>query len=292
MASLEAKKIISQIYFNVLKKFSLRTRLKLEFLRKHRRFLNLDCPSSYSEKIAWRKLVDRDPRLPYWSDKVKVKEIVAKEVGEKYLLPNLWVGKDPREIPLEELPRPYVIKTSNGSGVNIFVHEHQQIVTKIIREKVSANLNNQFFQHTDEWPYSHIEPRIIAEPIMLDFYRRLPVDYKFHVFGGKAAFIQVDVGRFKNHSRVFYGTSWNRQSFSLYYPLMKEEHPRPFVLEEMINVAEKLGRNFHYVRIDLYDFMNSVVFGEATFFPGAGYLRFNPSQIDSQWGALWDLSYQ
>ena len=65
--------------------------------------------------------------------------------------------------------------------------------------------------------------------------------------------------------------------------------PRPEVLGEMIAVAELLGANFHYVRIDLYNIMNKVIFGEATFFPGAGYLHFKPHKIDYQWGSLWDL---
>jgi len=283
------RNLISPVYFGMLKHLSLKHRLQVEFLRKHNRFPNLDLPKTYSEKIAWRKLVDRDQRLPAWSDKVKVKELVASKIGDKYTLPNLWVGRNPGDIPLNELTRPYVIKTSNGSGGVIFIREGQTIFAENIRNKVKKHIDDPFATHTDEWPYGKISPRILVEPMLLEHHGALPVDYKFHVFSGKARYIQVDVGRFHNHRRDFYDSTWKKQSFELKHPMLERSLPRPELLGEMIAVAELLGTNFHYVRIDLYSVMNKVFFGEATFFPGAGYLHFNPSKIDYQWGSLWDL---
>ena len=281
--------LISPVYFGMLKHLSLKHRLQVEFLRKHNRFPNLDLPETYSEKIAWRKLADRDQRLPIWSDKVKVKELVASKIGSKYTLPNLWMGRNPGDIPLNELAKPYVIKTSNGSGGVTFIREGQPIFAEKTRKEVKAHLDNPFATHTDEWPYGKISPRIIVEPMLLEHHGALPVDYKFHVFSGKTQFIQVDVGRFHNHRRDFYDPTWKKQSFELKYPMLDRSLPRPEVLGEMIAVAELLGAHFHYVRIDLYNVMNKVIFGEATFFPGAGYLHFKPQKIDYQWGSLWDL---
>ncbi len=289
MLNAKARSMFSPFYFNMLKHFPLTSRLKIEFFRKHRRFLNLVAPATYNEKIAWRKLYDRDPRLPLWSDKIEVKKIVSRIIGKEFVLPDLWVGEDSEEIPLKELSRPYVIKTSNGSGTNIFVKEDDDVSNGYIIKKLKSYLKVQLANRTDEWPYALITPQILVEPMLLDAENFFPVDYKFHVFNGKVIYIQVDVGRFKDHRRSFYDLDWQKQPFSVRYPLIGGDYPQPPNLEEMIQIAQKLGKEFHYVRIDLYDIMDRVIFSEATFFPGAGYLRFKPQEMDYEWGGLWEL---
>ena len=49
-----------------------------------------------------------------------------------------------------------------------------------------------------------------------------------------------------------------------------DELVKPLMLDEAIQVAEKLAKPFPFVRVDLYLSHNAVYFGELTFTPAAG----------------------
>ena len=56
----------------------------------------------------------------------------------------------------------------------------------------------------------------------------------------------------------------------------------------MTEVSEALGREFDFIRVDLYDVEGSVWFGELTPYPGGGLDPFDP-RLDRELGALWVL---
>jgi len=56
----------------------------------------------------------------------------------------------------------------------------------------------------------------------------------------------------------------------------------------MIKVAEILGNDFDFIRVDLYCLQNSrIVFGEMTLAPEAGWGNFSPKEWDINLGQLW-----
>ena len=62
---------------------------------------------------------------------------------------------------------------------------------------------------------------------------------------------------------------------------------KPKNLEKMLWIAEKLSKNFEYVRVDLYNPNGVIKFGEMTFTP-AGGLDDMPENFDKYLGGLWD----
>ena len=54
----------------------------------------------------------------------------------------------------------------------------------------------------------------------------------------------------------------------------------------MCMVAEILSKDFPFVRVDLYYIKGKVYFGELTFYPWSGYVKFSPEEFDYQLGAL------
>ena len=58
--------------------------------------------------------------------------------------------------------------------------------------------------------------------------------------------------------------------------------------EHVIWAAERLSKDFDFVRIDLYD-AERPFFGEATFVPGSGFERFSDAAIEEELGGLWVL---
>jgi hypothetical protein len=77
--------------------------------------------------------------------------------------------------------------------------------------------------------------------------------------------------------------------FGLEYPIEGRALPRPMGLDEMIEIAKKLSKQFPFVRCDLYDCKGKVYFGELTFYPEKGTGRFNPHQADNDVGAMLSL---
>jgi len=91
----------------------------------------------------------------------------------------------------------------------------------------------------EDW-YSAISPKIMVEEYLADAVHGVPLDYKFWVFHGVVEFVQVDLGRFSNHTRSMYDRRWNRQPWSVHYPLGPDVQ-RPKSLDRMIEMAECLA---------------------------------------------------
>jgi hypothetical protein len=57
----------------------------------------------------------------------------------------------------------------------------------------------------------------------------------------------------------------------------------------MINLAEKIGAQFDFVRVDLYAPPQGILFGEVTFYPCAGTEAFIPKDWDNKFGEPWRI---
>jgi len=263
--------------------------IALDHRRHHGRIPNLLSPHTFNEKIQWMKLFNRDQRLPVYADKIAVKKVIAGKLGDDWMIPTLWSGDDPGKIPFAELTPPYVIKTNQGSGTNYFVHRGEDVELDKIRGLVGKWLRSNQGIYCYEWHYLAIRAGILIEPI-LTVAGKMPPDFKFYVFNGKAHFIEVDIDRFTDSRNMFFDTNWQRQQFSLgRRPRACIEIRRPPHLSNMIAAAEAIGGEFSFARVDLYDLPQGPKFGEVTFFPGGGQEVFNPPEVDRLFGDLWKL---
>ena len=62
---------------------------------------------------------------------------------------------------------------------------------------------------------------------------------------------------------------------------------RPAGYDRMLEIAAALGKEFDFVRVDLYDVDGHVYFGELTHYPGGGLVRIRPRAFDRALGDLW-----
>lgn len=264
-----------------------RTHIQLDHLRIHGHLPNLRQPATFSEKIAWRKLNDRDPRIPPMVDKIAAKQQMARRFGEDFILPTLAVFDNAAEVDFALLPYPCVIKPSHASGYNLFLPTRPASESHA-RSKLVKALRHRHHHESEEWAYEPIEPRLLVEPL-IDGGDHGLVDYKLHTFAGRVFAIQVDLDRFTQHARAFYDPAWQAMPFELVYPRPAAVVPRPDRLEEMIGYAQQIGEHFSYVRVDLYEIAGVIKFGETTFYPGAGLEVFKPREFDALFGAQWEL---
>jgi hypothetical protein len=260
--------------------------VRLHYALHHKRWPNPRYPMRFSEMVIARKLYDRDPRFPEMADKIAVKPFVAATIGEQYVTPTLWRGTSlPPRKDLEALI-PFVLKANNGSGTNAFVRSLDELDYDDLKRRSSSWLGQSHAAWAGEWLYTKIKPELLIEPF-IGSTKTLPLDYKIFVFNGKAAYVEVDTDRETEHKRTFFDRDWNVQDFSLGYPLDRRPLERPKSLEQMLALAEKLGADFSFVRIDFYDIDGRPVFGEMTFYPDAGIAKFDPDFIDGKFGGLW-----
>jgi hypothetical protein len=142
------------------------------------------------------------------------------------------------------------------------------------------------FVRLREWAYDQARPLLLVEEFIGE--GASPTDYKFFMFDGEPHAIEVDVDRYSDHRRSFYATDWRRMPITLRVPSAGDQ-PRPDRLDEMVEVAADLARDFDFIRIDLYEVDGEIWFGEFTPYPNSGLVPFEPASVDLLWGSRWQL---
>lgn len=249
--------------------------------------LNLNTPKTFNEKIQWLKLHDRNPLYFSLVDKCKVKEIVAKLLGEEYIIPT--IGKKYNslaEIDKDVLPEKFVLKCNHDAASVIVCKDKSTFDWRYAENKIKWCMSHNYYHYDyKQWAYKGIERCIFIEQYMEDTKTQDLPDYKFYCFNGIVKCIFVGRERFKNKKGVLvnlYDKQWNKLPFEHYHPNYEGDIERPNNLDEMIGIAEKLAKyvNNPFIRVDLYDINGKIYFGEFTFYPGGGFEPFNPLEWD------------
>lgn len=266
--------------------------LQLQYRIKMKQKLNLKNPKRYTEKIQWYKLYYRDPVMQQCADKYLVREYV-KSKGLEHILNELYeVYHTPEEIRLDNLPEKFVIKLSNGSGTNLLCKNKAELKLSEVQEQFRNFFAQRKASAGREWVYeTDQKPVIIAEQYLEDPEQvdGAICDYKFLCFGGQVCYVVYDTQRFTDHRRNIYDTQWNDLHVASDCPCSDAEIPKPENLDEMLKVAKVLAEDFPAVRVDLYSIQGKVYFGELTFFPWSGYVRYNPDEFDFEMGEKFKL---
>lgn len=267
-------------------KIYLRTVFKAETSYK----LNLDHPRTYNEKLQWIKLYDRRPEYVIYADKYKVREYIAKEIGEQYLIPLIGMYKTVDEIPWEELPNRFVMKCNHASGTNIVCKNKKELDIASAKENLNKWLKRNAYWGAREWCYKNIEPCIICEEFIETQDGNTPDDYKFMCFNGVPRLIQVHHDRYGDHTLDYYTPEWKKADLQrIDANISSNNITKPGKLEEMLMIAEKLSKDMYYARIDLY-YVNSIIyFGEITMYPTGGFSTFTRYEDDLLLGSYMKL---
>lgn len=285
---MDYKKIIKsqETRFKILKLLNFipdKTMLKLQYRIKTGRKLNLKNPKRYTEKIQWYKLNYRTPLMTKCADKYTVREYVESK-GLGYILNELYgVYDSVDEIDFDKLPNKFVLKTTNDSNTNIFCKDKKSSDLEKIRENVNKNMKERSqIPLAREWAYNKSKRKIICERLLEDPKTKNNGinDYKFLCFNGNPEFIVYDVDRYVGHKRNFYDTDWKYLNISSDCPNFGDIVERPEKLKEMLEIAKILSEDFPAIRVDLYCIQDKIYFGELTFYPWSGYVKFEPDKFD------------
>lgn len=261
------------------------------FFYSHGRFPRVKNPITFNEKINWRVLKDRREIISWTCDKLAMKayaSTVGSAVNLGMRVPRtLWAGTDVTELEAVELPAHWVLKPNHRSGLVFFgqgrpeVPALQAAVQSWLRPAEGADLH--------EWAYLKARPLLIAEELI-----GMPdsslADYKFYVFGGEVAAIEMHTERFSNHRLRWYLADWTPLEVAYGDSLLSPVDPDPpGNFKSMLAIAGELGRSFDFMRVDLYSVGGNIFFGELTPYPASGLERFAPVSFDEELGAKWKL---
>ncbi|MCE0536526.1 hypothetical protein LWF15_13495 [Kineosporia rhizophila] len=275
------------------------------------RLLRTRRPTTFTEKVRYKMLRDHRPLVVTFADKAAVRDYVASRVGEQYLPGSFGILDDPADLERLDLPESYVVKPTHGSGVALvvspqapaeatlpsaqwgWVYRHVRPEAAPMGEVIAIArgwLGKLYGQGPNrEWAYSQIRPRVIVEEMLTDAHGGIPDDYKFFVFHGTCQYVQVDAGRFAERTHDFFTADWKHLPLSGGPAWADPEPGPPARLDEMIGIAEKLGSETDFVRVDLYHLPDRIVFGELTSYPAGGDSPFDPESFNTEFGRHWQV---
>lgn len=265
--------------------------LKLQYRIKMGFWPDFNHPKRYTEKIQLYKMKYRNPVMFQCVDKFEVHKFVESK-GLGHILNHIYGIYDSVEkIEFKKLPNKFVAKTTGGGGgENVAViRDSSKENMKELRKKLDLWQKNLGASYGREWAYDGIKKnRIIIEALLEDDSNLDGSidDYKMMCFNGKFKSLWIDKGRYSDHHRGF----WDENLHFL--PDVYSDHDTfvdpptlPENMEEMVKIAEKLSEDFPYARVDLYNIKGRIVFGEITFYPWSGYVKFTPDEFDYRLGS-------
>lgn len=271
------------------------------FLRKGR-IINLRNPKLFTEKIQWLKIYDCTEIKTHLADKVLVREWVKEKIGEKYLKKVYGIYEKYEDIDFTKLPKEYVIKTNHGCNMQLLVIEGGK-PDKSQKERFNNFLKiNYAYKSGYEMQYKNIKPLIFTEEYIKNFhplcqnssdfsdYRPELFEYLIFCFNGEPKLILFASGkRTDKICCTMFDTQWNNLHFNYGGYLHEAPVPMPKNFDKMLEIARILSKDFKFVRVDLHNVDGKIYFGEMTFTPASGYMKFKPLKYDRILGDMLDL---
>lgn len=269
--------------------------IKLYYRLRVGRKLNMNNPTTLNEKLQWLKFNYRFPLQSIVSDKLLVREYVNDKIGEKYLIPLIGSWKKYDDIDFSLLPEKFVLKCNHDSGGLVVCNDKEKLNHIEAKRKIEKSLNSNFYYIGREYQYRNIKPMILCEKFISDN-GNVPMDYKIYCFNGVPDVILVCKDRFsKNTHRAsyyFFDQEWQFQPLNKGDENIKNvDIQKPKNLDEMIEIAKKLSKDFVFARIDLYNVDGKIYFGEITLSPNSGFDPDIKYETDLMFGQKLEIPY-
>jgi len=223
-------------------------------------------PMSASDPLAkWQDVAHWQRKLSNKHNSREFAKMNGCRVAELY-----WKGRDLRSLNAEQLPKQFVIRPTIGHSSDLVflmdgplnlmdgqTYAKQGIIEKLdeaLRQNQELEFLIEEFVRTEQGEY------------------KIPNDYKFFIFNGEVASIQV-INRLspKKGFTTFYDKDWNpMEAITTFYSKGTYQQP-PACLKEMMEYAKTLSKAYEiFARIDFYATDKGAVFGEFTPTPALG----------------------
>jgi len=271
--------------------------LKYYYAQRFSRKLNLKSPKRFSEKILWSILYDKNQMKTILSDRLKAKEYVVK------LLPSLKTAKvyqvcsSFESLDFSKCPESFVIKTNHAWKSHVYIENKNKITAEDYEQykkyyKKVLGINYAYWG-TPELQYKNIEPQIYTEEFLgTKNETSIIKEYEVYCFNGKPEFINYSISGSgapdvsKKSDSLFssmFDCNWKKADFFIRFD-SNIKSPDSKNKDLILYYAEKLSYEFKFVRIDFFEFGGELYFGEFTFSPYSGFIKFCPDKYDLFYG--------
>ena len=225
-------------------------------------------------------------------DKYEAKKYVADIIGKEYIIPTYGIYNNFDDIDFNSLPNQFVIKCTHTSGDIIICYDKNCFDINIARQLVNKTLKRDYYNHSLEWPYKDVKPRIIIEKYMGGNEQKKLVNFKFFCFNGMPKFLYI--GQYTDNktksSFNFMDLDYKEMSVSRMDFAKSDIIPdKPTNFEKMKELAQILSKNTTFIRVDFYEVNGKIYFSELTFFPHSGFIPFTPEKYDEIFGEMLEL---
>lgn len=269
--------------------FGAKMNYRLRYYHQRGHWPNLKHPEDMSE-ILISKMFDEPVcrQLSQYVDKVAMRDYVKSKGLEDILLKHYGVWDKPEDIPFDELPNHFILKSNNGCGNHVICRDK----STFDREKAieTLHLAIRSGQEHVERHYRYITPKVFAEELIETPDGDLPIDYKFTCVGGEIMDVFVATERATNTKYSTLDLDWNMLPYIKPIWLPKAVPPKPQNIEALAEVAKVLCKDFDFVRVDLYEYRNKPYISELTFFPWGGFLYGYTNEAIALYGRKWHES--
>jgi hypothetical protein len=269
--------------------------MNTEILRELNRFKNLmgyDCnienPITFAEKIIHKKFFERSPLITLTSDKIKVKDFIEFKVGKEIvdtLFSHRLFSSYSTDFVIKNLENNIVIKPNNASGRNIFIENSSSINKERLKLILQNWLNISYGQDKAEWGYKNIKRGFVVEKII----GNNPINsLKFYVFKGETKYIFLH--RYNNDKIIdisCYTPLWEYLPIKYNNWITTKQEKFNINLEYYVSLANKLGEDFSFSRIDFLIIDCKMFFSEITHYPTSGMINFSPKDFNFELGDYW-----
>jgi len=259
------------------------------FFRKGR-FINFKNPVLFTEKIQWLKVYDCTPIKTKLTDKLAVRDWIKEQIGEEYLKKIYAVYDCYDDIDFKKLPEKFALKTNHGSKMQLLFPKNYIVLPEYKARFDKFIKTNYAYKTGYEMQYDGIKPKIFAEEYITNTNELF--EYMFFCFNGKPEFIMFGSGKRSDKiCTTMFDTNWKNLHFNYgSESLHDKDIPCPENFDKMLEIARVLSKDFKFVRVDLHNINGKIYFGEMTFTPASGYMKFNPRKWDRILGGMLELS--
>jgi hypothetical protein len=228
----------------------------------------------FNDRIQWLKLFDQDLEMIRCSDKILVRDYVREQVGEQYLVKLYQVHDHFVQIDFDALPNAFVIKANHDSGTVMLVRDKARLEKQVLEPQIEAALQKPYGRIKGEWAYLYVQPKVFVEEFINRQSPQPPPDYKFYCVDGKVKFCHYIYDRGFETKEQTVDPDGNDLATELYTKFkLGTGFRKPDQWDEMIRIAEQLGKNFKCVRVDQFCTDEHIYVGEMTFWPMSGHYK-------------------
>jgi hypothetical protein len=246
---------------------------QLRYFHNRKRFPNFKNPKDWSERVLASMLSPSFLKYAKFVDKINVRNYVKEKGLQSILLEHFGTWEKPSDIDFSKLPNKFALKTNNGVGNHYFCKNKLDLNRALCLKQLENNLSIIESQDSILEPqYKSITPLIFCEELIDTGTDSWPIDYKIHCINGEPDHVFLAMER---EGKVKYGTfdlDWNMLPYTrdAFKPTTYPKKPK--YLKEMFEISRILSKDFEFVRVDLYEHGDRIIFGELTFSPWGGFM--------------------